>query len=116
MSLPFSYPKPYGTDVLYLNMHAYCHIPFPYITGFDMKPIHRRIQTTRSHTSLCHYCNVDFVLFHNVICYIITMLSRIHVNTTCLLNITCTWVTTCMILGRLACTCDWLVVCTQFVY
>ena len=46
-----------------------------------------------------HY-NVDFVLFHNVTCAD-SLLSCIHVNTTYLLDITCTLVATCVILGKL---------------
>ena len=46
-----------------------------------------------------HYRNVDFVLFHNVARYTNSLLSCIHVNTTYLLNITCTLVATCLILG-----------------
>ena len=38
----------------------------------------------------CHYCNVDFMSFHNVTCCINPLLSRIHVNTTKLLNAMCT--------------------------
>ena len=74
---------------------------------FDMKIIHQRIQTTSSHASHCyhcHHCNVDFVLFHNVTCCANSLLSCIHVNTTYLLNIMCTLVATCVILGRLECT------------
>ena len=29
--------------------------------GFDSIINHQRIQTTRLHTTRCHYCNVDFV-------------------------------------------------------
>ena len=36
------------------------------------------------------YCSVDFVFFHNITCCTKPLLSRIHVNTTKLLNITCT--------------------------
>ena len=49
--------------------------PFQYITGFDIKIIHQRIQNTCLHASHCHhssyyhYCNVNFVLFHNGTCY-----------------------------------------------
>ena len=39
----------------------------------------------------CHYCNVDFVVFHNIMCYSATL---ILVNTTYLLNITCALVAT----------------------
>ena len=42
--------------------------------------------------------------FHNVICYTNSLLSCIHVNVACLLNVMYTLVATCMILGRLECT------------
>ena len=92
--------------VLSFNLLPYCHISFPYITCFDIKLIHQRIQTTPPHASrchCCHYCNVDLVLFHNVPCYTNPLLSCIHVNTIYLLNITCILVATSMILGRLEC-------------
>ena len=75
MSLLLLYPKPYGTDVLSFNLTPCCHASIPYTTGFDIKINHPRIQTTGLHESCCHhdckhchYCNVDFVLFHNVTC------------------------------------------------
>ena len=37
---------PHGMDVLSLNILPCCHISLPYITSFDIKVIHRRIQTT----------------------------------------------------------------------
>ena len=51
----------------------------------------------------CHYCNVDIVLSYNVTCYTNSLLLHIHGNTIDLLNIMCTLVATCMILGRLEC-------------
>ena len=50
------------------------------------------------HCSYCHYYNVDFVLFHNITYYTNSPLSHIHLNTTQLLNITCTLVSTRVIL------------------
>ena len=41
---------------------------------------------------------------HNVTCYINSIVSRIHVNTTTLCNVTCTLVATCVILRSLECT------------
>ena len=61
---------------------------------FDIKVIHQRMQITCSHTSRCHYCNVDFVLFHNFTCYTNSQLSCIYVTNTHLLNITCTLIAT----------------------
>jgi hypothetical protein len=97
-------------DDLNSNLLPCWHITLPYITGFDIKAIHQRTQTTRSHAShchhsiYCHYCNLDFVLFHNVKCYTKSLLSCIHANNTYLLNIACTSVSTCVILRRLVCT------------
>ena len=66
--------------------------------------------TTCSHASRCHhckyyqYCNVGFVLFHNVTCYTNSLLSHIHTNTIEHPNITCTLFATSMILRSLECT------------
>ena len=82
----------------------------PNYHGFNIKLIHQKIQTTRLHAShchqysFCHYCNVHSLLFHNITCYNSYLLSPMHVKATYLLNITCTSVATCMILGRLGCT------------
>jgi hypothetical protein len=63
-----------------------------------LKVIHQRIQTTHSRTSQYHHYDVDFVLFLNNTCYTNSLLSRIHVNFTLLLNITCTFDSTRMII------------------
>ena len=71
---------------------------------FAINKIHQRIQTTCSHTSRCphcHYCNVNFVLFHNVTCYIVPLLSCIKVNIAFLFNVLCTLVAAKHVLGRL---------------
>ena len=47
--------------------------------------------------------HISFVLFYNVTCYTNSIASRIHVNTTTLHNITCTLVTTGVILQSLEC-------------
>ena len=66
---------------------------------------HQRTQTTSSHTSHYHYRNVDFVLlFHNVTCCTNSLLSRIHVHTEKLFNITCTLIAPGVILWSLECT------------
>ena len=109
--LPFSYtPNPREWIIFSVNLTPCCRVSLPYIMGFDININHQRIQTTRSHASRCHHCNhchyynVDFVLFHNVTCYIDSLFSRFHVNTTKLPNITCTLVATSMILRGLECT------------
>jgi hypothetical protein len=47
--------------------------------------------------------NVDFVLFHNVTCYINSLWSCIHINIVYFLNLMCTLVATYVILERLEC-------------
>ena len=101
--------------MLSLNMPRCCHISISYVTGFDIKIIHQRIQITcsythyiRHHCHYFHYCNVDIVSFHDVTCYTNSLLSSIHVNIAYLLNITCILVATCMILRRLECSARWL--------
>jgi hypothetical protein len=51
--------------------------------------------------SIC--AHISFVLFHSVICYTNFVVSRIHVNTTKLCNITYTLVATYVILWSLEC-------------
>ena len=99
LSLPLLYPETlWNLNVLTLNLPLCCHISFLHITCFDIKVIYQRIQTTCSYASCCHhchycyYCSVDFVLFHNVTCYMNPLLSRIHVNNIDLINIMCTLV------------------------
>ena len=109
MPFPLLYPKIVGNGYAHLKPPPRCHIPSPNITCFDIKIIHQRIKTTRSHTSrcchcnYCHYYNVHFVELHNVTCYTNLLLSCIHANTTKLHNITCTLVATSVILGRSKC-------------
>ena len=83
--------------MLSLNIPPCYHISLSHVVSFDIKIIHQRIQTTHSRASRRHHCNDDFVLFHNATCYTNPLLSRIHVTTVDLLNITCTLVATCMI-------------------
>ena len=96
-------------DVLSLNIPPRCHVSLSYITNFDVKIVHQRIQTTCSHASRCHHCHyfiiamLNFVLFHDVKCYSNSLLSCIHVITANPLYITCALVATCMILGGLEC-------------
>jgi hypothetical protein len=60
------------------------------------------MHTTHLGASHCHYCNVDFVLFHKLTCYTNSLLLCIHVNIHAyLLDTTCTLVATCMILGSI---------------
>ena len=109
MALLFLYPETLRNNVLSLNLTPDCHVSLPYITTFNITRNHQRIQTTRSKASCCHhcnyyhYCNVDIVLFHNVTCYTYSHLSRIHVNTIELLNITWTSVARSAILWSLEC-------------
>ena len=48
--------------------------------------------------------HTSFVLFHNITFYINSIVSRIHVNTKRLRNITCTLVAICVMLYSLKCT------------
>ena len=89
------------------NVPPCFHISLLYIMGFGIKITYSRIQALHLHASRCHhchYCKVDFVLFHNVTCYTNSLLSHIHVNIANLLNIVCTLVAIAVILGRLECT------------
>ena len=76
MPLPLLYLKTLGQGcVLSVILPCCCHISLSYITVFDIKLIHQRIQTAHLHESRCHHChychdcNVDVVLFHIVTCY-----------------------------------------------
>ena len=101
--------KRYGKDVLSSNLPPCCHISFSYITSFtikystkDFKP-HACMHHVVIIVIYCHYCRLTFMLFCNITCCINSLLSRIHVNTANLLNITCTLVAVGVILGRLEC-------------
>ena len=67
-----------------------------------MKP-HAHIHHICHHNTYCHYCKVDFVLFHNVTCYTDSLLLCIHVNTTYLLTTMCALVAIGVILWRSRC-------------
>ena len=101
MSRLLLYPETLGSGCSqFKSLSPYRHITFQHIMGFDNIINHQGIQTTRLHASryhhcnYCHYCEADYVLFHNATCYINSLLSRMHVNTTKFLNITCTLVAT----------------------
>ena len=97
MSLPLLYPETMGNGCAQSKPSSLLSHFLSCITDFDIKIIHQIIQTTRPHASRCHhchYCSIDFVLFHNVTCYTYCLLLDMHVNTTTLLNITCTLVAT----------------------
>ena len=106
------YLETMGNMCAHVNLYRCCHISLSYIMGFGIKITHQSIQTTRSHALHWHHFHyehccivMNFVLFHIVICYIDFLLSCMHVNIAELPNITCTLVATCVILGRLECTC-----------
>ena len=107
---PSSYiMKLYGIDVHNLNLTPSCQVWLPYIITFDMKTNHQRYHTIWSqalhclHCTFSHYGNVDFVHIHNDTCYNDFLLSRIHVNNTYLLTITCTLVSAREIIRSLEC-------------
>ena len=94
MSLLLVYPETLGNGCSRFKFHSLLSHSLTHITSFDIKINHQRIQTTCSHTSRRHHHNVDFELLQNVTCYTNSLLSRIHMNATELLNITCTLVAT----------------------
>ena len=84
-----------------INLPPFCHTSLPYITGFDIEITTKEFKPHAATHHFCHhssltllYCNIDFVLFHNVTYYTTSLLSRIQVNTTDLLNAVCTFVAT----------------------
>lgn len=84
-----------------LNLPPCCHASLLYIMGFWHHT--HPSKCSKPHASRCQYCNVGFVLFHDVTCSTDSLLSCAYVNTTNLLNVTCTLVSTCVILGRFEC-------------
>ena len=71
MPLPLLYPKVLGHGCPHFKPSSLLSHSLTNIMGFEIKVFHQRIQTTHSHASYCHYCNVDFVLFHNVTCTLV---------------------------------------------
>jgi hypothetical protein len=78
--LPLLYPETSGSKCAHPKSPSLLSYFSLVYHGFDIQISHPRIQTTHSHTSHCHYCNVDFVVFHNVTCYTNSLLSCIHIN------------------------------------
>ena len=99
--------NPRGTDALSLDIPPCCHISLPYITSFDTKIIHQRIQnqmlaciTLLSLKLLSLLQCWLFLLCPNATCYTYSLLACIHVDTKNLLNITCFLIATCVIIRK----------------
>ena len=109
MSLPFLYLETIGNGCAQfkspslLSHFSLIYYGFRCENNLPKNSNHMLTHSSRCHHHhYCHYCNVGFVLFHNVTCFTNSVLSHIHLNAAGLLNIiTCTVVATGVILGRL---------------
>ena len=106
MSLPLLYLKTLGKGCAqFKSPFLLSHLPLIY-HGFNIKIIHQRIPTTRSHTSRCHHCHIVIIAMLTL-CYSImshaTLIpcyqaSMLTLETSLILH--ALWFT-CMILERL---------------
>ena len=116
------YPKTQGMYILYLNLPPCCHISLSYITNFDIRVIHQEFKphacTHHVVIIVINVINAMLILCYSIMSHatLILFLSCIQINTIYLLNITCTLVATCMLLGRLDCTFDEYIVITNSIF
>ena len=102
MSLLFLYPKTLGTGCSRLKPHFLCHVSPPNVMGFDIQ-----INPVKPHAHTHHVVPIAMSTscysIMSFACHTTPLLPRLHVNTTKLLDITCTLVATSVTLQSVEC-------------